>query len=77
MSWEKDNRTQSLDRKPNAPSQAAYVAGEPISRRRSPVDRERERDVDSRNSLALADARRRRDEGMRGSMRNESELDEN
>ena len=73
--WEKDNRTQPLDRRLNASPQAVYLAGaEPIPRRRSPVDRERERDVDMRTSSALADARRRRDEGMRGSMRNESEV---
>lgn len=66
------------DKRTTTTPQTVYFAGiEPIVRERPTVTgevkeaRERERHLESRNSPAPAEIRRRRDEGMRGSMRNE------
>ncbi len=68
------------DRRDAGLPQAVYFAAiEPTTREhpptqmREPRERERERVIEARYSPAPADVRRRRDEGMRGSMRNESE----
>jgi hypothetical protein len=69
---EKDKRPRPA---PSGATQAVYFAiREPTAREHTHEDRQREREMgrESRVSPAPGEVRRRRDEGMRGSMRNES-----